>query len=65
MNTILNIYTQNEYGSDKFIKMIAFYEPAIVATSSMNYRPKYIAFLFFSFLFGKRSERSVRTGERT
>ena len=48
MDTILNIYTQNEYGSDKF-KMIATYEPAIVATSSMNYRPKYIAFIFFSF----------------
>ena len=41
--------------SDKF-KMCASYEPAIVATSSMNYC------FYFPFSFGKESERSVRTG---
>ena len=44
--------------SDKF-KISASYEPAVVATSSMNYC------FYFPFSLGKESERSVRTGKRT
>ena len=46
MNTILNIYTQNKYGSDKF-NVIAFHEPVIVATL-LQAKIYCFYFLFFS-----------------